>query len=72
MRVRIQEANMLLDPYPKHCCYLLVLPPLYRNRVFDKIKELVDELCELHKREIQKLQNSQELDSHHFQSRQLS
>ncbi len=39
--------------------------------MFDKIKELVDELRELHKREIQKLQNSQELDSHHFQSRDL-
>lgn len=48
---------------------LIIVDGHHRNKVFDKIKELVDELRELHKREIQKLQNSQENESHHFQSR---
>lgn len=48
---------------------LIIVDGQHRNKVFDKIKELVDELCELHKREIQKLQTSQEQDSQLFQAR---
>jgi len=39
---------------------------LHRLKVFDKIKELVGELHELHKTELTKLQDSQELESQQF------
>lgn len=39
---------------------------LHRLKVFDKIKELVGELHELHKMEHLKLQESQEVESHQF------
>merc|ERR550519_2555038 len=39
---------------------------LHRLKVFDKIKELVGELQELHKSEHIKLQESQEVESHQF------